>query len=235
MAHRPPSDPDGRPRDRLVDTIRGAIPPLHPAGRPFVTTGLVLAGLGFRTPWLRRLGLGAALASAVFFRHPARVTPIDPGAVLAAADGQVCLIDEAVPPPELDWTDAPLLRVSTFLTIFDVHVQRAPVAGRVVRRVHRPGLFLTADRAEASQDNERNSLLLRTEAGVEVAVVQIAGLVARRIVCQVDEGADVTAGQTVGLIRFGSRVDLYLPRDARPTVLVGQRAVAGETVMARLP
>jgi phosphatidylserine decarboxylase len=219
----------------LLHLLQQTIPPIHPDGRPFIATGLALAGLGLRTPWLRRLGLGVALATAAFFRMPRRVTPTDPSLIISAADGQVSLIDEAVPPAELEWTDQPRPRVSTFLSLTDVHVQRSPVSGTVIRRAYAPGHYLSADRAEASQVNERNGLVVKTADGDEIGVVQIAGLIARRIVCQVDEGDAVTAGQTYGLIRFGSRVDLYLPPGAQPQVAVGQRLVGGETVVAKLP
>ncbi|MDR1808470.1 MAG: phosphatidylserine decarboxylase [Propionibacteriaceae bacterium] len=233
MARRPQNSPT-TPAD-LAGLIRKSIPPIHPAGHPFILGGLLAAGLGLRWRWARRAGLGFALASAAFFRHPHRVTPAGPGLVVAAADGEIVLVDEAAPPAELGWADAPVPRISTFLSILDVHVQRAPVSGTVTLSAHTPGRFLSADQAEASAVNERQSLVIRTAAGTEVGVVQIAGLVARRIVCEVSEGAALEAGQTYGLIRFGSRVDLYLPAGSAPAVLVGQRAVGGETIVARLP
>jgi phosphatidylserine decarboxylase len=234
MARRPTTPTLASPAG-LVTLFRDNVPPVHPAGRPFITGGLLLAAVGLRSPLLRTAGLGFALANAAFFRHPARVTPADPGAVVAAADGRIVTLDEAAPPPELGWTDALLPRVSTFLSLFDVHVQRSPVAGTVVHSAHQPGRFLSADKAEASELNERHSLVLRTPAGAEVGVVQIAGLIARRIVCDTDEGAELKAGQTYGLIRYGSRVDLSLPPGSTVAVLPGQRAVGGETVVARLP
>ena len=153
--------------------------------------------------------------------------------VVAPADGQVCLIENAAPPPELGLGDEPRPRVSIFLSVLDAHVQRAPVGGEVVAAIHRPGLFGTADLPAASVDNERNSIVIRTPEGVDVIAVQIAGLVARRIICDVKVGDKVAIGDTYGLIRFGSRLDTYLPVGARLLVSVGQRAVAGETVRGR--
>jgi phosphatidylserine decarboxylase len=206
---------------------------MHPAGRPFVLGAIVLS-LVLRGR-ARRLGLLAAGAIAWFFREPHRVTPSRPGIVVAAADGTVSQIVAAVPPVELGLGVVELTRVSVFLSIFDVHVQRVPVTGEVLRVGYRPGAFFSADLDKASEDNERNSVLLRTVDGHEVVVVQIAGLVARRIVCQLSEGDKVTAGATYGLIRFGSRVDLYLPAGSRVLVEPGQRTIGGETVVAELP
>ena len=154
--------------------------------------------------------------------------------VVAPADGQVCLIENAAPPPELGLGDEPRPRVSIFLSVLDAHVQRAPVGGEVVAAIHRPGLFGTADLPAASVDNERNSIVIRTPEGADVIAVQIAGLIARRIICDVKVGDKLAIGDTYGLIRFGSRLDTYLPVGARLMVSVGQRAVAGETVVAEL-
>ena len=147
----------------------------------------------------------------------------------------MCLIDTAAPPPELELGDAELTRVSIFLSLFDAHVQRAPVSGQVIAVQHRPGRFGSADLPAASDDNERNSVRIRTEDGVEIVAVQIAGLLARRIVCDVHPGDKLTIGDTYGLIRFGSRLDTYLPAGAAVSVSLGQRAVGGETVLAELP
>jgi phosphatidylserine decarboxylase len=150
----------------------------------------------------------------------------------------ICVIDSAAPPAELNMGDAPLPRVSIFLSLFDAHVQRAPVSGEVIAVQHRPGRFASADLPEASTDNERTSVRIRTDhgaEGAEVVAVQIAGLLARRIVCDAHVGDKLSIGDTYGLIRFGSRLDTYLPRGAEPVVKVGQRAVAGETVLANLP
>jgi phosphatidylserine decarboxylase len=217
----------------VVDMVRGALVPLHEDGRGFVVAGVAVALLGWRWRPLRCAGLGVAAAMAFFFREPTRVPPL-PGAVVAPADGQICLIDRAAPPAEAGLGDGPRTRVSIFLSLTDVHVQRAPVAGTVMRVVHTPGGFVSADLPAASESNERTVLVLRTAGGEQVACVQVAGLVARRIVTQVGVGDQVAMGQTYGLIRFGSRVDLYLPSDIAIEVRVGQRAVGGETVLGRL-
>ncbi len=228
----------------LATLIRSTVPPMHPGGRPIVF-GLAAGALGSR--WLLRrvglrgagrvlgrTGLAAAGASALFFRAPHRVTPADPHAIHAAADGLVSLIEQAVPPAELGLPAVPRTRVSVFLSIFDVHVQRIPLAGEVTEVAYRPGAFLSADLDKASEVNERNSLVIApADGGEPLVVTQIAGLVARRIVCQVRAGDQVTAGQTYGLIRFGSRVDHYLPAGAEVTVALGQRTIGGETVLAR--
>lgn len=209
---------------------------MHPAGRPFVAGGIAATLL------LRRLSkpLGlvgglATLATAAFFREPKRVPPTRGGLALASADGIVSLIEEATPPPELGLPAEPRMRVSVFLSVFDVHVQRAPATGVVERVAYRPGKFLSADLDKASDDNERNSVLVRTVDGHELVVVQIAGLVARRILCEIAEGDKLAAYDTYGLIRFGSRVDLYLPPGSRVLVSKGQRTIGGETPIAELP
>ncbi|OBK46409.1 phosphatidylserine decarboxylase [Mycobacterium gordonae] len=217
--------------------MRDTVPPIHPGGRPFIGAGLALAAVGHRHRWLRRTGLLAAGACAGFFRHPKRVPPTRPGAVVAPADGTVCVIDTAVPPAELSMGDTPRPRISIFLSILDVHVQRAPVSGEVVAVQHRPGSFLSADLPEASEANERTSVRIRMDLGdegPEVVAVQIAGLVARRIVCDAHVGDRLTIGETYGLIRFGSRLDTYLPPGAQPIVNLGQRTLGGETVLAEL-
>jgi phosphatidylserine decarboxylase len=219
----------------VVSLLRQTVPPVHPAGLPFISAGLGLALFGRRSRWLRRTGLLAAGACAGFFRHPPRVPPTRPGVVVAPADGQVCLIESAAPPPELEMGDAELTRVSIFLSVFDAHVQRAPISGEVIAVQHRPGLFGSADLPVASESNERNSVRIRNEDGVDVVAVQIAGLVARRIVCNTRVGDKLSTGDTYGLIRFGSRLDTYLPPGAELLVSLGQRAVAGETVLAQLP
>jgi phosphatidylserine decarboxylase len=220
---------------RLVSLLRSTVPPVHPAGLPFISAGLGLALAGRRYRWLRRVGLLTAGACAGFFRHPPRVPPTRPGVVVAPADGLICLIDSAAPPPELELGDAELPRVSIFLSLLDAHVQRAPVSGEVIAVQHRPGRFGSADLAAASDDNERISMRIRTDGGVEIVAVQIAGLLARRIVCDVHAGDKLSIGDTYGLIRFGSRLDTYLPAGTEVLVSVGQRAVAGETVLAELP
>ncbi|MFI5608366.1 phosphatidylserine decarboxylase [Amycolatopsis sp. NPDC051903] len=228
--------PTGNPLTHAVQLARETIPPMHPAGRPFVLGGLA-ATLVLRR-FSKRLGVVGALATAAtaaFFREPQRVAPERPNIAVASADGLVSLIEEAVPPAELGLPAEPRLRVSVFLSVFDVHVQRIPAPGVVEKVAYRPGKFLSADLDKASEDNERNSVLIRTVDGHELVVVQIAGLVARRIVCEIREGDKVAAGATYGLIRFGSRVDLYLPPGSRVLVSKGQRTVGGETVLAELP
>jgi phosphatidylserine decarboxylase len=207
---------------------------MHPAGLPFVGAGIAVAAAGRRNRWLRNAGLLVAGVNAAFFRHPPRVPPTRPGLVVAPADGLICLVENAVPPAELNLPDRPLPRISIFLSIFDAHVQRIPISGEVVSVVHRPGLYKSAELAAASQDNERNSVLIRTPDGHEVVAVQIAGLVARRIVCDIGPGDKVAIGDTYGLIRYGSRLDTYLPEGTEPLVLPGQRAVGGETILAEL-
>lgn len=179
--------------------------------------------------------MAAAGANAGFFRHPPRTPPTRPGLVVSPADGLVCLIEDAAPPAELGIGSEPRTRVSVFLSLFDAHVQRIPVAGEVLAVLHRPGSFHSAELPTASEDNERNSVLIRTPEGHEVVVVQIAGLIARRIVCDLTAGDTVNIGDTYGLIRFGSRLDTYLPAGSELIIESGQRTIAGETVLARLP
>ncbi len=229
----------------LASLIRSTVPPLHPGGRPIVLAALagtvgarfVLRGFGLRRlgRTVGRVGLGATAASAAFFRAPRRVPPTESGLVVAPADGIVSLIEQAVPPEELGLDPTPRTRISIFLSIFDVHVQRIPIAGRVTRIAYRPGKFLSADLDKASTENERNSLIIETTTGSSLVVTQIAGLVARRIVCDVSSGAWVETGQTYGLIRFGSRLDTYLPPGSDVTVRLGQRTIGAETVIAVLP
>ncbi len=236
MARRP--TPIGQPPRtgvaHVVDLVRETVPPLHPAGLPFVAGPLAVAVLGRKYKWVRRAGLTAAGACATFFRHPSRVPPNRPGVVVAPADGLVTLVDTAVPPTELSLGSDPVPRVSIFLSVLDVHVQRVPVGGEVLEVVHRSGQFKSADLAEASEVNERNSMHIRTPAGQDIAVVQIAGLIARRIINNAKVGDKLTIGDTYGLIRFGSRVDTYFPLGTKLLVERGQRAVGAETVLAEL-
>ncbi len=209
--------------------------PVRREGWPFVALFLLLAlALGMLWTPLGWAGLLAAAWCAWFFRDPPRVTPLDPRLVVSPADGIVQAVRPRVPPPELGLGDRPLPCVSVFMNVLDVHVNRTPLPGRVLRRAYRPGRFLNASLDKASEDNERLCWLVEGEDGTRVGVVQIAGLVARRIVPFVEEGARLPAGARIGLIRFGSRCDVYLPAGTVPCVLVGQRAVAGETLLADL-
>ena len=237
MARRPtpPGTPQPTGIGHIVDLVRHAIPPLHPAGLPFVLAPLGVAALGRNRKWVRRAGLTTAAACATFFRHPHRVPPNRIGVVVAPADGEVALVDNAVPPAELNLGSEPRPRVSIFLSVLDVHVQRSPVGGTVKEVVHQAGKFLSADLADASEVNERNSMLIETADGHEVAVVQIAGLLARRIVCYAGVGDVLPIGDTYGLIRFGSRVDTYFPAGTTLVVEPGQRTIGAETVIAQLP
>ena len=235
MARRPAQPGDRTGPAHLIDLIGETVPPIHRKGLPFVLGPAAVAVIGRRRKWISRPALALAGASAFFFRHPNRVAPTTPGAVAAPADGTVALVDDAVPPAELGMGAEPLPRISTFLSVFDVHVQRIPISGVVESVVHKPGEFLSADLPEASDRNERTSLRLRTDDGTVIGVVQIAGLIARRIVCDVAPGDRVTLGQTYGLIRFGSRVDVYLPAGTPPRLSVGQHTIGAETVLAELP
>lgn len=211
------------------------IVPMHRAGWPFVGGFFVAAVvLGFLWPPLFWIGAIATAWCAYFFRDPPRVTPVRAGLVVSPADGRVQSVGPAAPPAELDLDDRPLMRISIFLNVFDVHVTRIPVDGRVVRQAYRPGAFVNAALDKASQDNERQAICLETAEGRRLGLVQIAGLVARRIVCNLEEGQAVRAGERFGLIRFGSRVDVYLPEGASPFVAAGQYAMGGETVLADL-
>ena len=219
----------------LVASVRMVLAPPHPAGRPFIIGGVVAIVLGLAIgAWLAWLGLIFCLFCLYFFRDPERVPPARPGAVLAAADGRVVLVGPAVPPAELGLGSAPRPRIAIFLSVLDVHVNRVPVEGTVTRIAYRHGKFLNASLDKASDDNERNALAIRLPDGREMAVVQIAGLIARRILCDARQGDAVHAGDRFGIIRFGSRTDIYLPEGVEPLVSVGQIMIGGETVVAQL-
>ncbi|MGB6125480.1 MAG: phosphatidylserine decarboxylase [Gordonia sp. (in: high G+C Gram-positive bacteria)] len=238
MARRPAQPDDREGLAHLVDLFRETVPPLHPKGLPFVVGPAAVAVLGRKHPWISRPAMALAGASALFFRHPSRVPPTGDGLVVAPGDGTIALVDEAIPMPELGLGDKPLPRVSTFLSVFDVHVQRVPISGRVLSVQHTPGKFLSADLPEASSENERTAMTIAAGAdasGPRVGVVQIAGLIARRIVCDPAPGDQLTIGDTYGLIRFGSRVDVYFPEGTELKVTVGQRAVGAETILGQLP
>lgn len=217
----------------IAQSIRKQFVPITPEGYPFIGAFALVALLLFWvwTP-LGWLGTLLTLWCVYFFRDPPRVTPVRDGLVIAPADGVVSQITTAAPPRELGLGPAALPRISIFMSVFDCHVNRAPVAGRVEKIVYMPGKFFNADLDKASADNERNSLVIATSDGARIAVTQIAGLVARRIVCFVKEGQPVGAGERFGMIRFGSRLDVYLPEGTPPQVAVGQIATAGETVLA---
>lgn len=222
-------------RHSLLDTIADSLAPVHRDGHKFIAIGLVVTLLLFLV-W-SSLGWIAALITAwiiYFFRDPDRVTPLRDGLVIAPADGKVSLIETVRPPAELGLGDEERVRISIFLSVFDVHIQRAPVAGRIIRSLYIPGAFVNAALDKASEDNERRSIVIETATGIKVGVVQIAGLVARRIVTFAAEGDSLGVGERFGLIRFGSRVDTYLPVGAFPAVAVGQRAIGGETVLSDL-
>jgi phosphatidylserine decarboxylase len=216
----------------IVDSIRAQVPPIHPEGYPFIG-GFALASLIFFLIWTPLGWIGTVLTvwCALFVRDPRRVTPLREGIVVSPADGRVSMVVQAVPPQELGLGDQPLPRISIFMSVFNCHVNRSPVTGRVDRIAYRPGKFVNAELDKASEDNERNSLVIDTPAG-RIGVIQIAGLVARRIVCFVKIGDHLSTGERFGLIRFGSRLDVFLPEGAKPLVAEGQTAVAGETVLA---
>jgi phosphatidylserine decarboxylase len=220
-------------RHSLLDTILGAFVPIHPDGYKFVAGAalatLILFALAPPLGWLAAI---VTAWCAYFFRDPERVIPARDGLVVSGADGKIAAITRAVPPRELQLGAEPLTRISVFLSIFDVHIVRAPVAGRIVRSAYVPGAFLNAELDKASEDNERHAFVIETEKGRKTGLVLIAGLIARRIVTFVGDGASVVQGERVGLIRFGSRVDVYLPEGARVLAEIGQTAIGGETVLA---
>jgi phosphatidylserine decarboxylase len=218
----------------VLASIRSQLAPVHREGMPFIgmfaLASLFLFWLWSPLGWLATMG---TLWCAYFFRDPERVTPIREGIMVSPADGRVSRVSNALPPKELDLGERPLTRVSIFMSVFDCHVNRSPMTGKVERIVYHPGAFVSADLDKASEGNERNSLVIAA-GKARIGVVQIAGLVARRIVCFVRPGEGVGAGERIGMIRFGSRVDVYLPEGVKALVAEGQTAVAGETVIADL-
>ena len=218
----------------IYDSIRGQMVPVTPEGYPFIgafaLVSLILFWLWAPLGWL---GTVLTLWCLYFFRDPPRVAPVREGLVVSPADGRVSQITTAPPPHELGLGSAPMLRISIFMSVFDCHVNRSPVAGRIEKILYQPGKFLNADLDKASVDNERNSVVIAT-GGTRIAVVQIAGLIARRIVCYVRETQPVGADERFGMIRFGSRLDVYLPENTASMVAVGQTSLAGETVLADL-
>jgi phosphatidylserine decarboxylase len=218
----------------IIASVRRQLVPVHPEGYIFIA-GFALAAIVLHYLWepLGFIGAVVTVWCAYFFRDPSRVTPLRDGLVVSPADGRITRVGFFRPPPELGLGEAKLQCVSIFMNIFDCHVNRAPVSGRISKLVYKPGLFLNADLDKASESNERSGLVIETASG-PFAVVQIAGLVARRIVSFVREGETIGVGDRIGLIRFGSRVDVYMPEGAHLVVGMGQRAAAGETVLADL-
>ncbi len=216
----------------VVESIRRQLTPIHPEGYIFIVA-FAVGSLILHWIWPPLGWIGALLTlwCAYFFRDPVRMTPLDDSLVVAPADGIVCSVGSYVPPPELGLGELAMPRVSIFMSVFDCHVNRTPVNGRITRVAYKPGLFVNADLDKASEDNERNGLVIDTPRG-QFGVVQIAGLVARRILCFVKEGDSLVAGDRIGLIRFGSRVDVYMPAGGTPLVALGSKCVAGETVIA---
>ena len=220
----------------LANSLSLVLAPPHPAGRPFIYAGAGVALLGglLLGSWLFWLGAAFTLFCLYFFRDPKRVPPARHDLVLAPADGRVVLVGPAIPPAELEMGDAPRWRVAIFLSVLDVHVNRSPVQGRISRISYRHGKFMDASLEKASEENERNALRFDLPDGRDLACVQIAGLVARRIVCTAHEGDRLMAGERFGIIRFGSRTDVYLPIGVKPLVLVGQTMIGGESILAEL-
>lgn len=219
----------------MLESILNTLTPIHREGHKFM---LIFAGitlvLFFVFEPLGWLGVILTAWCAYFFRDPERTTPVREGLVISPADGRISSVEQVVPPVEMGLGEELRTRISVFMNVFDCHVNRAPVSGRVVDIDYTPGLFLNAELDKASEDNERNAVVIEVEGGDKVGVVQIAGLVARRIVCWVKEGEPLVAGDRFGLIRFGSRLDIYLPTGKTALVGEGQRAIAGETVLADL-
>ena len=229
-----------KPDAPLTTNVKWRFPSVHPEGRKYVVgaafiTLVVYTLISHFFGWLL---VGATIWVAAFFRDPVRTTPRDEKLVIAPADGLITMITKVPPPRELRGADGmaegEYTRVSIFMSVFDVHINRAPITGRIRRISYVPGKFINADLDKASEDNERQYFLIEGANGVSIAITQIAGLIARRILAFVREGDHVEAGQRIGLIRFGSRVDVFLPAGTGPRVLLGQRAIAGETVIGEI-
>ncbi len=217
----------------VIQSIRSSFVPVHKEGYRFIAIAFVGSIiLGFLWKPLFFLGLMITLWVAYFFRDPTRITPLGADLIISPADGRISQIGKAKPPKELGLSDEPMMRICVFMNVFNVHVNRSPMSGKIKKIAYKKGLFLNADLDKASEDNERNGLIVEGENG-QIGVVQIAGLVARRIVCFSEESEMITAGERFGLIRFGSRLDVYLPENAFPDVHVGQTMIAGETILAR--
>jgi phosphatidylserine decarboxylase len=225
--------------DSQLTAVKWRFPSVHPEGRKYVLIAgfLMLVTYSLLSHFAGWLFVGLTIWTAAFFRDPIRTTPTDPRLIIAPADGLVTMITRASAPPELaddGGLTGEFTRVSIFMSVFDVHINRSPIAGRVRKIAYVPGKFLNADLDKASEDNERQHFLVEREDGVAIGFTQIAGLVARRILAFVKEGDTVGAGERIGLIRFGSRVDVYLPAGTGSQVLLGQRTIAGETVIGTL-
>jgi phosphatidylserine decarboxylase len=227
--------------DLVTTNVQWRWPSVHPEGRKFVVVALAVAALFWWVldwDWLGYAAFALSFGVAAFFRDPVRTTPVGAGLIVAPADGLVTMITNVPPPREL-WgegglSEEPVVRISIFMSVFDVHINRTPVTGTILKVVYIAGKFLNADLDKASEDNERQHILVEGEDGTLIAFTQIAGLVARRIVPWIKAGDRVVAGQRIGLIRFGSRVDVYLPAGTSSQVLLGQRTIAGETIVGRI-
>jgi phosphatidylserine decarboxylase len=228
-----------KPDSPLTTTVKWRFPGIHPEGRKFmvIAGAVTLLAWSFGWDFITWILIGVTIWVAAFFRDPIRTTPRGGSLVIAPADGLVTMIQPVAVPSELagpDGLDGQLIRVSIFMSVFDVHINRSPISGRVRRVAYIPGKFLNADLDKASEDNERQHFLVESADGVKIAFTQIAGLVARRILSFVREGDQIEAGERIGLIRFGSRVDVYLPAGTGPRILLGQRTIGGETIIAEL-
>ncbi|WP_310468277.1 phosphatidylserine decarboxylase [Sphingomonas sp.] len=225
--------------DSQLTAVKWRFPSVHPEGRKYVLIAAAIALFVYFviSHFFGWLLIGVAIWVAAFFRDPIRVTPQNPKLIVAPADGLVTMITRVAAPPELagpDGLDGQFTRVSIFMSVFDVHINRSPIAGRITKIAYVPGKFLNADLDKASEDNERQHFLVEGKDGLMIGFTQIAGLVARRILAFVAQGDSVVAGERVGLIRFGSRVDVYLPDGTGTRVLLGQRTIAGETVLGEI-
>ena len=207
--------------------------PVHPAGWPFIAI-FAVAGMILTVIWEHLFfpGLILTLWCVYFFRNPVRTTPVRDGLVISPADGRVLSVEDLPPPAELDLPDGKYTRIAIFMNVFDVHVNRAPMAGKITDKFYFPGAFFNADLDKASEQNERLGLVMKTDHGPTIGFIQIAGLVARRILCDANEGAHLTVGEHYGIIRFGSRVDVWLPKPVKVLACPGQTTIAGETMIA---
>lgn len=221
--------------NHLLETIKSIFVPIHPAGTPFIVVfALVTAFLMYFSSLAGFIGIILTVWCIYFFRNPKRIIPLQEGLIISPADGVVQKIVTMVPPAELELGEEERVRVSVFLNVFNVHVNRIPISGKVTKLHYHKGLFLNANLDKASEDNERQCITVEDENGVKVGFVQIAGLVARRILCYLQDNQNVTVGDVFGLIRFGSRVDIFLPPQVQPLVMIGQTMVGGESIIADL-